>query len=52
MMGLNYYEDVLETMGRETRAFFRLYMVPGMFHGRGGLGVDQFDAFTRLAELG
>lgn len=48
MMGVNYYEDVLETMGPETRHFFRLYMVPGMFHGHGGLGVDQFDAFTHL----
>ena len=35
-------------MGPETRDFFRLYMVPGMFHCRGGLGVIQFDAFTRL----
>ncbi len=48
MMGVNYYEDVLETIGPETPEFFRLYVVPGMFHCRGGLGVDQFDAFTRL----
>jgi hypothetical protein len=48
MMGVNYYEDVLETMGPETPEFFRLYMVPGMFHCGGGLGVDRFDAFTRL----
>ncbi len=48
MMGVNYYEDALETMGPETRNFFRLYMVPGMFHCGGGLGVDRFDAFTRL----
>ncbi|MCP5117934.1 MAG: tannase/feruloyl esterase family alpha/beta hydrolase, partial [bacterium] len=48
MMGVNYYEDVLETTGPEARDFFRLYMVPGMFHCAGGLGVDQFDAFTRL----
>ena len=48
MMGVNYYEKVLETMGAETQDFFRLYMVPGMFHCGGGLGVDRFDAFTRL----
>ena len=48
MMGVNYYEDVTKTMGPETPDFFRLYMVPGMFHCGGGLGVDQFDAFTRL----
>jgi feruloyl esterase len=48
MMGINYYEDVVKTMGPQTGDFFRLYMVPGMFHCGGGLGVDQFDAFTRL----
>ena len=48
MMAVNYYEDVMKTTGPETRDFFRLYMVPGMFHCRGSLGVDQFDAFTRL----
>lgn len=48
MMGVNYYEDVLGTMDPGTRDFFRLYMVPGMFRCAGGLGVDQFDAFTRL----
>ncbi|MDA0204991.1 MAG: tannase/feruloyl esterase family alpha/beta hydrolase [Acidobacteria bacterium] len=48
MMGINYYEDTVKTMGPQTDDFFRLYMVPGMFHCGGGLGVDQFDAFTRL----
>jgi feruloyl esterase len=48
MMGVNYYQDVVDTMGPKTADFFRLYMVPGMFHCGGGLGVDQFDAFTRL----
>lgn len=48
MMGVNYYEEVVKTMGPQATDFFRLYMVPGMFHCGGGLGVDQFDAFTRL----
>ena len=48
MMGVNYYEDAVKAMGPQTGDFFRLYMVPGMFHCAGGLGVDQFDAFTRL----
>ncbi len=48
MMGVNYYEDAVKTNGPQTGEFFRLYMVPGMFHCGGGLGVDQFDAFTRL----
>lgn len=47
MMGVEYYEDVRATMGEaSTDDFYRLFMVPGMFHCRGGLGTDQFDAFT------
>ena len=49
MMGVRYYEDAVKTTGPQTDDFFRLYMVPGMFHCGGGLGADQFDAFTRLA---
>ena len=48
MMGVNYYEDVLETMGPETHDFFRLYMVPGMFHCSGGVGTSTFDMLTPL----
>lgn len=48
MMGVGYYEDVLETMGPETRDFFRFYTVPGMFHCRGGIGADRFDLLTPL----
>ena len=49
MMGVNYYEDVRVTMGEATAAdFYRLFMVPGMFHCRGGLGTDRFDALTPL----
>jgi feruloyl esterase len=48
MMGVEYYERVLEQMGSATNDFFRLFMVPGMFHCRGGVGTDVFDAATPL----
>ena len=48
---IGYYEDVAakleSTPGRgidETRDFFRLFMVPGMTHCRGGPGANRFDA--------
>lgn len=50
LMGLGYYEDVLATMGADTQDFFRLYMVPGMYHCGGGLGVDRIDAMTPLID--
>ena len=55
LMGVDYYEQVVETMGDRTTDFFRLFMVPGMFHCGGGLGVHRFDALTHLVnwvELG
>jgi len=54
---INYYERVLETMpdGEDRRhaletvqSFFRLFMVPGMGHCRGGPGADRFDGLTAL----
>jgi feruloyl esterase len=40
---VNYYEHVGERMGtRETQAFFRLFMVPGMYHCSGGPGPNIF----------
>ncbi len=49
MMTVNYYEEVQETMGTdETADFYRLFMVPGMFHCRGGPGTDRFDLMTPL----
>jgi feruloyl esterase len=37
-------------MGADTRDWFRLFMVPGMFHCRGGVGVDRFDALSALID--
>jgi hypothetical protein len=48
MMGVEYYEKVAEKMGSSTSDFFRLFMVPGMFHCGGGVGTSVFDAATPL----
>jgi hypothetical protein len=50
MMGVHYYERVLGRLGPSTTDFYRLFMVPGMFHCSGGIGVSTFDAFTPLVE--
>jgi hypothetical protein len=50
MMGVHYYESVLRRIGPATPEFYRLFMVPGMFHCGGGVGVSTFDAFTPLVE--
>jgi Tannase and feruloyl esterase len=50
MMGVNYYENVMRRMGPSTADFYRLFMVPGMFHCGGGIGTSTFDAFTPLVE--
>jgi len=43
-MTVRYLEKVQQTMGEDLGSFMRLFMVPGMFHCRGGLNVDRFDA--------
>jgi feruloyl esterase len=48
LMGVDYYEKAVQANGPETPEFFRLFMVPGMFHCRGGLGTDRFDGMTAL----
>ena len=48
MMGVNYYEEVLSVTGETTQDFFRLFMVPGMFHCGGGFGVFQADYLSAL----
>jgi pimeloyl-ACP methyl ester carboxylesterase len=49
-MGVEYYEQVVEKMGASTEEFFRLFMVPGMFHCGGGVGTSQFDAATPVVK--
>jgi len=48
LMTVGYYERVNARMGASTRDFYRLFMVPGMFHCRGGYGTDRVDALTAL----
>ena len=55
LMGVEYYEEVLRRMGAGTRDFFRLYMLPGVFHCAGGVGCASFDplaAVVRWVEQG
>lgn len=48
LMGVDYYEGVRKRFGSSSADFFRLYMVPGMLHCRGGSGPSVFDPFTPL----
>ena len=40
---INYYSSVLEKMGKEQGEWYRLFMIPGMQHCRGGPGPNQFN---------
>ncbi|PYR37091.1 MAG: hypothetical protein DMF93_18510 [Acidobacteria bacterium] len=50
MMGVRYFERVAQQTGPSTADFYRLFMVPGMFHCSGGIGTSTFDALTPLVE--
>ena len=51
LTSVNYYESVLKYMGdKETKDFYRLFLVPGMFHCSGGVGCGNVDWFTPLAD--
>ncbi len=45
--GVQYFEEVQKTTG-PSADFFRLFMLPGVFHCGGGPGPDMFDAITPL----
>ena len=51
MDAVNYYHRVTELMGgrEKTESFFRLFMVPGMAHCRGGPGPNSFGALSTIA---
>ncbi len=49
-MGVDYYESALAANGSGTTDFFRLFMMPGVFHCAGGYGPDRFDGMTPLIE--
>jgi len=48
LMGIEYYDRVLEEFGPSVPDFFRLFMVPGMFHCGGGVGVDSIPWLSEL----
>jgi feruloyl esterase len=51
LMSIDYYESVLRTMGRnQTRDFYRLFLVPGMFHCGGGVGCSTVDWLTPIVD--
>jgi feruloyl esterase len=50
LMGVRYYENVTRQMGPSTPDFYRLFMVPGMFHCGGGVGTSTFDALTTVVD--
>ncbi|MCX6633982.1 MAG: tannase/feruloyl esterase family alpha/beta hydrolase [Acidobacteria bacterium] len=50
LMGVEYYEAVVKKMGPATRDFFRLFMLPGVFHCAGGVGCDSFDRLAALID--
>jgi feruloyl esterase len=51
---INYYESVVKAQGDEahglsrTREFYRMFMVPGMWHCAGGPGATSFDMIEPL----
>ena len=56
---IDYYEEAMSVVGdgqdrasalESTQEFFRLFMVPGMGHCRGGPGPDRFDALSALEQ--
>jgi feruloyl esterase len=49
-MSIDYHDKVMAASGSHGDDFYRLFMVPGMFHCRGGVGTDHFDAMTSLIE--
>jgi hypothetical protein len=50
LMGVKYYESMVEKNGKKTRDFARLFMVPGMSHCAGGVGPDRNDAVTAVID--
>jgi hypothetical protein len=44
LMSVDYYESVLKRIGdKGTKEFYRLFLIPGMFHCGGGVGCDAVD---------
>jgi feruloyl esterase len=50
LSSVHYYNSVVEAMGSKTTDSYRLFMVPGMGHCRGGDGTDNFDMVAALEQ--
>jgi feruloyl esterase len=50
LLAVEYYESVLARMGPSARDFFRLYMMPGVFHCGGGAGPACFDPLASVIQ--
>ncbi len=51
LMSVDYYESVVEKIGAaETREFYRMFMIPGMFHCSGGVGCGTVDWLTPIVD--
>ena len=51
LSSVSYYESAMEHMGvKQTKDFYRLFMVPGMFHCSGGVGCGSVDWLAPLVE--
>ena len=50
-MSVDYYDSVLAKMGEKAvKDFYRFYLIPGMFHCRGGVGCDTVDWLTAIVD--
>jgi len=47
-MSVDYYERAVAANGPGTPDFFRLFMIPGMAHCRGGVATDRFDGMSAI----
>ena len=54
LTSINYFESVVDSGGspewKQTGDFYRLFMVPGMNHCKGGPGANVFDTLTPLVD--
>jgi feruloyl esterase len=55
LASIDYFDRVVATQGgssalEDVQAFFRLFMVPGLGHCRGGPGPDRFDGLAALRQ--
>lgn len=50
-MSIDYYESVMHMMGdKETKDFYRLFLIPGMFHCGGGVGCGTVDWLSPMVD--